>query len=238
MLVDNGYSNKSIDEIIKNKIDTFNHKNNDNNNDHNNSQNNNNNNTNTPTKPITLYYRNIMNSKHKTDKTIMKNIIKKNINCTDPNQHIKLLIYYKNAKTANLIIKNNTTTDKNPLQQTNVIYQYKCNIDGCDHQTYIGMTTTTLSRRLTCHLTNGGPLLHSEFQHGKKITRENLVSGTEIIDRSINKRTLQILEALHIQEQQPTINKQIKSVYLLPSQTFNLPQQHSITPTTDQTTTN
>ena len=72
MLVDNGYSNKSIDEIIKNKIETFNHKNNDNNNEHYNIQNNNNNNTNTPTKPITLYYRNIMNSKHKTDETIMK----------------------------------------------------------------------------------------------------------------------------------------------------------------------
>ena len=181
----------------------------------------NNNDTKNNTKPITLYYRNIMNNKYKIDEKIMNNIITKNIKSTDTNQKIKLLIYYKNAKTANLITKNNNLTNDNPLQKSYVIYQYQCQIEGCDLQTYIGITITTLSRRLTCHLSNGGPSMHTEAVHNRKIKRQDLLDGTKIIDKSDEYRKLQIMEALYIKELEPTINKQIKSNFSLPSQMIN-----------------
>ena len=58
-----------------------------------------------------------MNNKYKIDEKIMNHIITKNIKSTDTNQKIKLLIYYKNAKTANLITKNNNLTNGNPLKK-------------------------------------------------------------------------------------------------------------------------
>ena len=146
----------------------------------------------------------------------MKNIISKNIKSTIPNQPIKLLIYYKNAKTSNLIFKNNNSNKINPLQQTHVVYQYACQIDGCNHQKYIG-----ISRRLTCHLQHGGPHLLTHTVHNGKITRQNLEEGTTIIAKSNTTRKLQILEALFINKDEPTINKQLKPNYTLPSQLFN-----------------
>ena len=202
VLVDNGYSNRIVDQIINNKINKYLNRNNNNNtinNDH-----------------ITFYYRNIMNNQYKIDEKIITDIIKKNIKSVNPNQKIKLLIYYKNSKTANRIIKNNTSICTNPLQKSYVVYQYNCPIEGCDLQTYIGMTTTTLSRRLTCHLRNGGPSLHMEFAHQRKITRKDLVDNTKIIDRTDNFRKLQMMEALYIKDKEPSINKQLKSTEAFP----------------------
>ena len=56
------------------------------------------------------------------------------------------------------------------LKRTNVVYEYKCNMGDCEHlpSSYIGMTTTTLSSRLTMHLQKGGPADHAkekQFDH-------------------------------------------------------------------------
>ena len=52
------------------------------------------------------------------------------------------------------------------LMPTNIVYKYTCNVGDCELQnsTYIDMTTTTLSRRLTMHLAAGGPI---ESPHAK-----------------------------------------------------------------------
>ena len=44
---------------------------------------------------------------YKTDEKILKNIITSNTLCTDPNSRLNLIIYYKNGKTSNLVMKNN-----------------------------------------------------------------------------------------------------------------------------------
>ena len=68
-------------------------------------------------------------------------------------------MYYTKSKTFNLIVKNNITAP-HPLTQTNVVYKFTYPFRECFFEnnitpnTIIGHTTTTLSRRLTNHLSD------------------------------------------------------------------------------------
>ena len=97
-----------------------------------------------------------------------------------------------------------------PLKKTNLIYQYQCLHGDCEHRNsiYIGMTTTTLSRRLTMHLASGGPKQHALTNHNLLLTRTDLVNNTKILLTEFNHNKLSITEALLIQKMQPSINNQ------------------------------
>jgi hypothetical protein len=196
ILVNNGYSNRAVDIEISNcrarqsRIDN---------------------------EPVvnenitTIYYQNQMNCGYKTDERVLNAIVQNNIRCTTQNGRIKLLIYYKNQKIKNLIMKNNPCKKSGPLQETNVVYKFSCKIEGCrllKNVNYIGLTTTTLSRRLTCHLQTGGPKNHMRDAHGETITRAALEAGTSIIMRCPDAARLAIAEALIIKEESPAINLQ------------------------------
>ena len=76
---------------------------------------------------------------------------------TDSNKKIKLIIYYNKFKTSNLVIRNNSSLSIGVLQKTNVIYQFKCPLGDCisdKNNIHVGLTSTTLSRRLTMHLSD------------------------------------------------------------------------------------
>ena len=98
------------------------------------------------------------------------------------------------------------------LQQTNLIYEYKCVQDECEHLpevSYVGLTTTTLSRRITMHLGSGAPKSHTECSHPQlSLSRNAMVENTKIIRKENDMRRLQIYEALIIQEKCPKINNQ------------------------------
>ena len=102
---------------------------------------------------IKLFYRNQMRYNYKSDEKILKTLIHRNILPTDPNKRIKLIIYYNNKfKTSNLVMRNNSSPSIGVLQKTNVIYKFKCPLGDCisdNNNTYVGLTSTTLSRRLT-----------------------------------------------------------------------------------------
>ena len=104
-----------------------------------------------------FFYRNQMHYNYKSDEKILKPLIFRNILPTDTNKKIKLTIYYNRFKTSNLVIKNNPSLSIGVLQKTKVIYQYKCHLVDCiteNKNMYIGLTSTTLSRRLTMHLSD------------------------------------------------------------------------------------
>ncbi|KAG0720012.1 hypothetical protein GWK47_007018 [Chionoecetes opilio] len=82
---------------------------------------------------------------------------------------------------------------------------------------YIGMTTTKLSRRLTCHLTSGAPKSHLLEKHGITITRKFLEENTEMVDMCADVRRLPILEALYIKDNYPKLNVQAHDLQALPS---------------------
>ena len=93
-----------------------------------------------------------------------------------------------------------------------VIYQFKCPLGHCiskNNNIYVGLTSTPQSRRLTMHFSD----TCSREQHLKihlypttefqKILTEN----TTILEQQNNKQKLQILEALHIRNIQPKLNR-------------------------------
>jgi hypothetical protein len=124
---------------------------------------------------MTIYYQNQMTEGHKTDERVLKSIVLKNRSATAADR-IKLLI-------KNLIMKNNPCRKPSLLQKTNVIYEYYCHKEGCrlpQNLNYIGLTSTTLSRRLTCHLQTGGPRREA---HNETLTRATLKTHTRIVMR-------------------------------------------------------
>ena len=142
----------------------------------------------------------------------MKEIINRNVRCKQQNDRLKLVIYYKSATTKSLIMKNNQNTPPSKFQQCNLIYEYQCKLDGCEHlqnSSYIGLTSTTLSRRLTLHLGEGGPKKHSFEAHRTTLTRQMLEQSTSILKREQSFDRLHIIEAIMIQARNPAINKQI-----------------------------
>lgn len=162
-----------------------------------------------------IFYKNQMSENYKTDERVLKSMIKSNVKCINPDDKIKFSIYYKNKKSAELILKNSPRANSNPLQKTNVIYEFSCNTENCEFQAsskYIGCTVTTLSRRLTMHLQGGGPFCHMKNVHNTKITREQLVNQTKIINQAWDRNRLEILEALLIQKNKPAINNQATGV--------------------------
>ena len=147
----------------------------------------------------------------------MKEIIEKNVKPTEEKTKITLTVYYKTKKTSQLLLRNRPTTIKSPLQDDHVIYEHTCNSKECGPCKYIGMTRTTLSRRLTCHLNNGAIKQHYTGRHHNQLSRQHLTDNTIILDRESDPRRLYILEAIYILTKQPTINIQTNNLQTLPT---------------------
>ena len=158
----------------------------------------------------TIFYKNQFSFNYKIDERIIKEIVYNNTKCTKSSEKLNLVIYYRSNTVTNLVMKNNSSPPLPPLKQTNLIYEYTCPIGDCELQkhSYIGMTTTTLSRRLTMHLASGAPKLHSQDDHQTTLTREMLVNNTKIIDKQTDFSRLKILEALLIMKHKPILNGQ------------------------------
>ena len=159
---------------------------------------------------IPLYYQSQMHSNYKIEERTLKRIIYNNTKCLQTNHKMNLVFYYKNKKTFNLIMKNNTSPPKTKLQQTNVIYKFQCPLPHSQavNVEYVGLTQTSLSRRLTMHGQDGSIYKHFIDSHNKKPTREELTQNTEIIARAPDRHKLLIKEAILIQMYAPVINKQ------------------------------
>ena len=123
--------------------------------------------------------------------------------------HHQWRIYYK---TSNLVIRNNSSPSIVVLQKNNVIYKFKCPLGDCisdNNNVYVGLTSTTLSRRLTMHLSDTSSIAQYLKKHSCPTTqlRKILTDNTTILEHQNNKQKLQILEALHIRNLQPAPNR-------------------------------
>lgn len=94
-----------------------------------------------PILPMKLLYRNFF-TVYK-EEIALKEIIERSVTPTDVNQKIKLTIYYKCKKTANLLMKSSPDTKQNALKETNIVYAFTCPLGDCESQRswYIGKTT-------------------------------------------------------------------------------------------------
>ena len=162
-----------------------------------------------------LYYKNQMHANYQTEERIIKELIYNNTDKTDNGKKLKLIIYYKNMKTSNFVMRNNLQPPPKVIQQTNVVYSFKCPILQCQAkqptETYIGMTQTSVSRRLTMHLQSGSILQHFLNSHNRKPTRSELTENTSIIAKADNRYILAVKEALLILHHDPSINRQFET---------------------------
>ena len=119
-------------------------------------------------KHISFFFRNQMHYNYKSDEKTLSTLIHRNTPPTDPNKKIELIIYHNKFKTSNLVIKNNSSPSIGVLQKKqNIIYQFKWHLGDCiseNNNICIGLTSATLSKRLTIHLSDTS----STAQHLKK----------------------------------------------------------------------
>ena len=193
-LVNNGFSNNLIESEIKIFLDKTHNKKNK-----------------LLDQTYNVYYCNQMSESYKTDERILKEMIKSNVKCNDNSYRLNLIIYYKNAKTKNLVMQNNIAAKRSGLQRTNVLYEFTCPKEDCrllQNMKYIGETTTSLSRRLTMHLQNGAIRKHFNEKHQEPLARSILESNTKIQTEIRDHNRLAITEAIVIKERNPLINIQ------------------------------
>ena len=207
VLINNGYSNLQVDAEIKAQMDSR----------HDGK-------TQEKKDKINIFYRSQMNSEYQQEERAIRNIITSHVECTDSDKRLNIIIYYNTSKTSSLVLQNNMyikqqrQKQNGHLQRTNVIYRYNCPEAGCRRlhtDTYIGATTTTLSRRLTMHLQEGAIKKHAKQHHKRDITRQDLVNNTDIIETCNDHRRIWVAEALYIREFSPYINKQALSAVTL-----------------------
>ena len=157
---------------------------------------------------IKLFFKGQYHKNYKQDESVLKKIIRKNLMTIDKNKSIDLIIYYKNKKTHELIMKNNLSNNETDMKKTNVIYKFTCPLPHSIVEQYIGMTQNCLSKRLSQHLTHGSILDHFRKHHDIKLTKEILENNTVIIERANTRHDLAIKESLLILQYQPKINIQ------------------------------
>ena len=91
--------------------------------------------------------------------------------------------------------------------------KFKCPLGDCisdnNNNIYVGLTSTTLSRRLTMHLSDTSSIAQHLKKHSCPTTqlRKILTDNTTILEHQNNKQKLQILEALYIRNLQPALNR-------------------------------
>ena len=191
MLINNNFPNSLVDQQIRTHLNTHP--------DHHDKN----------SKPIDLFYCNQMTTHHKHEESTLKNIIKNNISTTEPETHIRIIIYYRKFKTSNLLVRN-SPPPPSPTGQSNVVYKFTCPLRACsskDDAFYIGHTRMTLSRRLTFHLSSTSAISQHLTSHKEKPTRDILVNNTEILNTSSCFKRLEIMEALHIKTGTQALNK-------------------------------
>ena len=154
-----------------------------------------------------------MNPLYKRNEKSIKEIINNNVKVINANDRLKVIIYYQSTKTRDLVMKNNMSPKLRDLARTHLIYDFTCKTGECKHLPqqqvrYSGLTTCTLSRRLSLHLQKGAMRTHYESCHGRSITRAEIVAMTKARYYERDVRRLEILEALIIRCEDPEINKQ------------------------------
>ena len=94
------------------------------------------------------------------------------------------------------LMTNNSSPSIGVLQKTNVIYKFKCPLGDCisdnNNNIYVGLTSTTLSRRLTMHLSDTSSIAQHLKKHSCPTTqlRKILTDNTTILEHQNNKQKL------------------------------------------------
>ena len=114
----------------------------------------------------------------------------------------------------------NSNTPKPALEsESNVIYRFECTVGSCRGRNvdYIGLTTSTLKKRMENHRYNGGIHGHFKAVHNRRPTTKELVENSTILHRVASYHRLAITEAVSIELRKPLLNIQREFDLVLPS---------------------
>ena len=140
----------------------------------------------------------------------IKDIIQTNVKPTDTNTKLSIIVYYKNPKTCNLVMKNNLSPPLPQHLKTNVVYSFKCPFahGNVQEYEYIGLTSVSLQKRIQQHTYKGSIKLHYLQDHNIVPSKTQLIDNTTILTHAEDRYRLSIKEALLILKNSPLINKQ------------------------------
>ena len=136
-------------------------------------------------KTIRIYHEMTFGTQHEQEAEVLKKIVQRGVEVLEPFERLSLRIFCRPRSISSLVMRNNTTKERPMEQQTNVVYKFRCSVDACKHRnsTYIGLTTTTLRRRMLAHRNNGGINKHFTEKHDRKPLLTELLENTTIIHR-------------------------------------------------------
>ena len=152
-----------------------------------------------------------MHKNYKIDEKVLRDILKTDVVCSDPQYKFNLIIYYRNNSASSLVMKNNTAPPLPPLQQKNLVYAFNCPLSHSKATAYIGYTECTLSRRITGHYYSGSIKQHFIEDHNIKPTKQQIADNTKIIAKADDKFRLTVKEAILILQHSPIINRQFEN---------------------------
>ena len=126
---------------------------------------------------------------------------------------MKIIIYYRNCKVKNRILKNNIThkNDKK-LTTSHVVYEVQCPRGDCSfpNASYIGQTRNEILTRMNQHRQIGAILEHMSTQHHiATVSLDELSSNIKILKVIPDFNKLIIYEALTILHKKPDLNRPI-----------------------------
>jgi hypothetical protein len=160
---------------------------------------------------IKLFYQNQMSAHYKLEEKQLQSIIKKHVTPAQENSELKLLIYYKNPKLRDILMRNRPKS-LNPAtsDRHHVVYEYTCARDGCNATPkYIGYTTSTVWERFGMHTQTGSIKKHLQEVHDiQRIPRRDLIKDVSILKTCSSKRDLIFTEAILIKTENPSLNSQ------------------------------
>ena len=170
-------------------------------------------------KIITVYHQMSYGTQHEQEAETLKKIVQLGFEVLEPFERLFLRIYCRPRTTSSLVMRNNTTQARSLEETTNVVYLFKCPVGACERRTitYIGLTSTTLRRRMLAHRNNGAINKHYTKEHDRKPLLTELLQNTTVIHRENVPMRLNISEAVSIAVRHPVLNIQTESDYILPS---------------------
>ena len=149
----------------------------------------------------------------------VRKIVKRGVEPVESHGPISLRIYCRPNLTASLVMKNNNTPRPALENETNVVYRFECTVGACRGRSidYIGLTTTSLRKRMESHRYNGAIHTHFKKAHERKPTTKELLENSSILHLVPNYLRLAITEAVSIELRKPKLNVQREFDLVLPS---------------------
>ena len=149
----------------------------------------------------------------------IRKIVKRGVTPVDLHGEVSLRVFSRPNLTATLVMKNNNAPKPTLANETNVVYRFECTVGPCRGRNidYIGLTTTTLQKRMESHRYNGAIHTHYKKAHDRRPKTKELVESSSVLHHVPKYHRLAITEAVSIELRKPILNVQREFDLVLPS---------------------